>query len=245
MTLPLKVQVPQFGAVLRPQVLAHRDDGVGRSRPMLLWRFPPRSRSISTAVVGGGLLTDCRWVLNAEIDHNYSRDPYPHLMDIAAEHQLPTGLGAALMTAALVSRVTYGHDRGAEAAVTVGLTHPTWAADNRHPSSASDESSPSAGTINIVCWLPEPHTDAALVNAIVTITEAKTQALLEAGVPGTGTATDAIVIVAPQQQATSPHCYGGPRSTWGERLARATYTAVTSGVAASYGPNRQQMPGDK
>ena len=69
--------------------------------------------------------------------------------------------------------------------------------------------------------------DAALANALVTATEAKAQALFEAGVPGTGTASDAVAVCCPPG-GTEP--YGGPRSTWGARLARAVHAAVEGGT---------------
>ena len=78
-----------------------------------------------------------------------------------------------------------------------------------------------------MCWVPAPLADAALVNAVVTATEAKAQALLEAGVPGTGTASDAIVVCCPPG---GTEAYGGPRSAWGARLARAVHGAVPPGV---------------
>jgi adenosylcobinamide amidohydrolase len=71
-----------------------------------------------------------------------------------------------------------------------------------------------------------PLTDAALVNAVMTLTEAKTQAVLDAGFPGTGTATDSVCVAVPLGEGEA---FAGPRSTWGARLARATYEAVLAG----------------
>ncbi|MFD0904727.1 adenosylcobinamide amidohydrolase, partial [Actinomadura sediminis] len=88
------------------------------------------------------------------------------------------------------------------------------------------------GTINILAVLPVPLTDGALVNAVVTVTEAKTQALLEAGFPCTGTASDAVCVAVPE--AGTPEPFAGPRSVWGARLARAVHRAVRAG-ALDYG----------
>jgi adenosylcobinamide amidohydrolase len=87
------------------------------------------------------------------------------------------------------------------------------------------------GTINIVAFLPVPLADAALVNGVMTATEAKVQALVDCGLAATGTATDAVVLTCPVPipgEAVEP--YGGPRSTWGARLARAVYAAVEQGA---------------
>ena len=73
-----------------------------------------------------------------------------------------------------------------------------------------------------------PLRDAACVNAVMTATEAKTQAVLEAGFRATGTATDAICVAAPA--AGEPEDFAGPRSLWGARIARAVHAAVHAGA---------------
>jgi adenosylcobinamide amidohydrolase len=105
------------------------------------------------------------------------------------------------------------------------VSAPTWAAA---PEGAWSRWAP--GTINLVCWLPVPLSDAALVNAIATATEAKAQALYETGVPGTGTASDAVAVCC---LPGSSEPYAGPRSTWGARLARAVHAAVKRSLEAS------------
>lgn len=128
-----------------------------------------------------------------------------------------------MFTAADVERVQRGADGGVVVEATVGLTHPIWAADADDPVAATVP-----GTINIVAQLPVRLSEAALLNALCTATEAKTQALLSAGVPGTGTASDAVTVVCPAHGPVEP--FGGPRSVWGARLARAVFAAVRAGA---------------
>jgi adenosylcobinamide hydrolase len=199
-----------------PSVAGHSDDGAGAARPVLVWRFADPVRCISSGVFGGGL-GDRSWLVNAEVDDAYHLAPAAHLRRIGAELGL-AGAGVGLLTAAPVRRFRTGDDAGAECVATVGLSVPTWAAA---PDGASSAWRP--GTINLVCWVPAPLDDAALVNTVITATEAKTQALVEAGVPGTGTASDAVVVCCPPGGG---EVYGGPRSTWGARLARAVHAAV-------------------
>jgi len=100
------------------------------------------------------------------------------------------------------------------------------------------------GTINIVAFMPRPLTDGALVNLVATATEAKTQALLDLGVPGTGTATDAVCIACPpvaDELGPDVELFGGPRSMTGAALARAVHEAVSIGTAACLARPR---PGD-
>jgi len=66
------------------------------------------------------------------------------------------------------------------------------------------------------------------VNAVSTAAEAKAQALWDAGLEATGTATDAVCIACPEDGRL--HTFGGPRSIWGSRLARAVHVAVAAGA---------------
>lgn len=207
---------------LDPERAVHADDGAGSERPVLVWRAAEPFRCASSAALGGGL-GDRSWVLNAEVALAYHHDdPAAHLAAIATELGLPASAGTGLMTAAPVLDVVVRDDGGAGCAATVGVSTPTWAAA---PDGTWSRWAP--GTVNLVCTVPVPLADAALVNAVVTVTEAKSQALLDAGIPGTGTASDAVVVCCPPGGA---ELYGGPRSTWGARLARAVHAAVAAGT---------------
>jgi adenosylcobinamide hydrolase len=198
-----------------------RQEG-GRSLPVLVWRAPAPVRVVATAPHGGGIGVR-RWVVNAQVPQSYGRrDPDHHLARLGVSLGLP-GRGVGMLTAADVRTVSTCTDAGVEVSATVGLGHPTWAA-------APDVSQPVSlvGTINLVVLLPEALSDAALVNAVATATEAKSQALWEAGVDGTGTATDAVCIACPQEGPA--HAFGGPRSVWGARVARAVHAAVLGGL---------------
>lgn len=217
------------------EIASHSDDGDGHSRPVLLRRLSRSMRAISSAALGGGLGI-CDWVINAEVSRDYHRsDPQQHLAEISAQLGLPDGRGVGLMTAADVRAMTSCTQEGVRCDATVGLSFPTWAC------APQDEPLPEQrwkrhqygwqpGTINLVCWLPVALCDAALVNTVITATEAKTQALLDAAVPGTGTASDAIVVCCPQPTTHSSVSYGGPRSLIGASLARAVYGAVAAGT---------------
>ncbi|MEU4090403.1 adenosylcobinamide amidohydrolase [Streptomyces aureus] len=193
----------------------------------LFWRAGAGWRMVSSAVLGGGI-GERAWVLNAQVSHGYRRtDPGAHLAELARTAGAE-GPGVGLMTAADVTRYAVGHDSGAEALATAGLGVRGWAA-------APAESGPrpvAPGTINIVAAVPVPLSDAALVNAVATATEAKVQALLEAGYDCSGTPTDAVCVAAripgPGEEA---HAFAGPRSLWGSRLARAVHAAVRGAAA--------------
>ncbi|MEV0008306.1 adenosylcobinamide amidohydrolase [Streptomyces sp. NPDC047973] len=188
----------------------------GASLHHLVWRLGPGWRVCSSAVLGGGIGAR-GWILNAQVPGGYPRlDPDRHLAEIAAAESLD-GPGAGLMTAADVTDRTVAEDGGATATVTSGLGVRGWAAA---PAEGSDAALP-PGTVNIVVVLPVPLSDAALVNAVATATEAKVQALLEAGMDCSGTPTDAVCVAAPDPAGLPGESFAGPRSRWGARLARA------------------------
>ena len=206
----------------------HGQDGV--LLPVALWCPGPGYRMISSGVVGGGIGLR-EWVLNAQVPAGYARmDPAAHVAELAAGLGLESN-GVGLLTAARVSDLVQCEDEGVYAAATVGLRVPVWAAV---PSGSADREMVPAwrpGTINILVSVPVPLSDAAYVNAVMTATEAKTQALLGAGFRASGTASDAICVAAPT--AGEPEDFAGPRSLWGARIARAVHSAVHAG-AASY-----------
>lgn len=168
----------------------------GQSFPYLVWRLPGPRLTLSSASLGGGLgLRD--WVLNATVHHNYSRDdPAVHLQSLATNASL-AGSGVGLMTAVWVDSYTSAREDGVSAWVTTGVDHALWAAapsPNWHQSPATPATN-KVGTINIVVNVETTLDPGALVNLASTVTEAKVQALFEAGHEGTGTATDAFCIM--------------------------------------------------
>ena len=201
-----------------------RQEG-GRPFPVLVWRAARPLRMVASAPHGGGLGVR-RWIVNAQVPAGYGRrDPDHHLTRLGVSLGL-RGSGVGMLTAADVRAVSGAVDAGVEVSATVGLGHPTWAA-------APDAVRPVSlvGTVNLVVVLPERLSDAALVNAVATATEAKAQALWDAGVEATGTATDAVCVACPEDARR--HAFGGPRSIWGSRLARAVHAAVSAGLRGS------------
>ncbi|MGD9752915.1 MAG: adenosylcobinamide amidohydrolase [Acidimicrobiia bacterium] len=208
----------------------------GASLSMLWWRAPEPLRAVSTALVGGGIGT-IGWYLNAQVHADYARtDPDDHLAALARGCGL-TGPGVGMLTAVDVTTVERAEEDGVHVLATVGLGWPTWAA-------AADGQAtvgvPPPGTINLFVAVPAPLGDAALVNLVATATEAKVQALQEADVQGTGTASDAVCVACPAPTGGSAdHAdhtgrFGGPRSHWGARVARAVHRAVSRGAAADW-----------
>jgi adenosylcobinamide hydrolase len=200
----------------------------GRDVPVLLWRPAEPVLAISSAVLGGGI-GSCAWVVNASVPMSYDRDdPADHLREITAGLGLH-GPGVGLLTGVDVADVVAAADDGVRLWATVGLGAPIQAAAPRAPAMPQH-----AGTVNVIAWVPQRLSPGALVNAVATITEAKTQAIRELGLAATGTATDAVCVLCPPDGPVA--AYAGPRSAWGAPLARATRRAVLDGGVADLRP---------
>jgi len=194
----------------------------------LLATLPAPHRCLSSAVLGGGLTTARHW-LNLQVAHDYARtDPDAHLIEVAAANGLDPAEVVGMLTAADV-RAGVQRDRGAASAVaTVGIGQPLAAAGRR------PRPLPRVGTINLLVVVRQALSDAALVTAVQTATEAKAQALADAGVralnhhgPATGTATDAICVATPPGGEVA---FAGPATAVGAAIAHAVHGAVLSGA---------------
>lgn len=204
-----------IAAVSHPPAASH--SGV------LVWQWPEPRRVLSSAPVGGGLCS-ASWLLNIGVPLDYRRtDLDAHASEVAGSLSLG-GDGVALLTAAQVARMERCEVAGVTADVTVGIAKPTWAAD---PAGGWSDWMP--GTVNVVVQVPYALRDSAAVNAVITATEAKTQAFFEAGVPGTGTASDAIALVW-SESARERVAFAGPRSEVGAKIAQAVHGAVSAGI---------------
>lgn len=219
---------------------------------VLRWQLPPGWQAVSSAVVGGGL-SQPSWVLNVGVDQEFDRHDLPTWADEVSAALRLSGAGVTLLTAADVAQVEYAQIDGVQVWATVGVTRPTWPVRPEMPplkEGASQDAitadAITAGTINIVACLPVPLTQSALVQAVGTITEAKAQALVQAGVPGTGTASDALAVLSPPvgaaaQPAEIVH-FAGVRSQWGQVLAAAVHQVVNAGLAAHPWPSPDVDP---
>ncbi|WP_433870038.1 adenosylcobinamide amidohydrolase [Saccharopolyspora sp. CA-218241] len=192
-----------------------------QGRPVLVWRCERPWLAVSSASFGGGIGLR-HWVFNCTVVDDYDRpDPPAHIAELAAELGLAHD-GIGLLTAVDVRHEVTAVDSGVRASVTTGVGQPVWAA------APQQEEVRTPGTINAVCWSPVRLGEAALVNAIATVAEAKAQALAEAGVDGTGTVTDATAVLCPADGDPEP--YGGPRSRIGAALARAVHAGISAGL---------------
>ena len=185
---------------------------------------------VSSATVGGGF-TQARSIMNLHVKRDFPHERLDaQLAGFARGRGLPEPW-VGLFTGAWTARARVGEEMAGGISVmavaTVGLSNLI----------AAGVSAPAGGiisTINTVVIVDAVVEPAALVNAIITVTEVKTAALTASGrrcadgTPATGTSTDAVVIAA---TGRGPHCrFAGPVSELGWVIARAARTALNTGV---------------
>ncbi len=185
---------------------------------------------VSSAVLGGGRAR-VRAALTLRVPPDYaSRTPAADLAAAACEMGLDEPV-VGLLTAAPVDRpgVAVRRARGlaVAAVVTAGLGN-AWTAGSGAPAAWHP------GTINAVVVLDALLSPGALVNAVITVTEAKAALLSRLGIrgptgePATGTTTDAVVVAATGRGESLP--FGGPGTLVGWLAARAVRAALAAAL---------------
>jgi adenosylcobinamide hydrolase len=207
----------------------------------LLWKSDRLLRTLNSSPWGGGFgFHSC--LVNRQVGTDYHQeDPIEEMNHFLLREGLRPEETAGMLTAAMVKDVgvstqswedTKKTEHGSLqvcAYVTVGLSNKA-RAGNVQPAASLYP-----GTINIVVLINGTLTDAAMVNSVITSTEAKTAALADLGVmvdsagisrPATGTSTDAVLIATTERG--SFHRYAGTATQLGYCIGRAVYEAVTA-----------------
>lgn len=183
--------------------------------------------ALSSAIVGGDLRA-ARHIVNMHVPKGYDcARPEDDLATFAARLGIVEPF-VGMMTAARThnARVAAETHDGitAVAIVTAGLS-------NLVAAGVSSLAPVSVGTINTILLLDATLTPAAMVNAVITATEAKTLTLVEhnartpEGHLSSGTSTDAIVVACTGRGA--PLRYAGPATVVGWLIARTVQRALS------------------
>lgn len=197
---------------------------------------------LSSCVLNGGL-TEVSHLLNLKVPRVFSgsESPAQTLQNYAAALGCKGGV-AGMMTAASMDsfRLYEALVEGVEIVVlvTCGLENARRvgdAAEYRSMVSAPEQ----AGTINIMVLTSATMTDAAMVEAVQMVTEAKTATLVQAGIlspvsglVATGTGTDAVAVVSARiAGGCAPQVsFCGKHVLFGEVLGQLVLDAVTDSI---------------
>ncbi|WP_047150420.1 adenosylcobinamide amidohydrolase [Aneurinibacillus tyrosinisolvens] len=190
----------------------------------------------SNALWQGGMATASHFV-NWKVPLNYrSEDPADMMHSQVAAWGYPPDETVGLQTAAKITHASIAEDVGDKfrmiCCATAGTRNGARAGRQRETFSAYR-----CGTINVFLLLDANMTPSAMVNGIVTATEAKTAALQdlnireESGELATGTTTDAVVLAVSQRQEYGvPHQFAGAATTIGNAIGRLVYETVYEAV---------------
>jgi iron complex transport system ATP-binding protein len=185
---------------------------------------------LSSAVVGGGLAR-VRYLLNRHVHHDYHcLDPAADLIAFARRQGIIEAF-VGLMTAVLLHKARTVTLRAATLTVAAVVTAGT---SNATAPGLSPPAMPEAGTINMVLLIDACLTPAAMVHAIITATEVKTQVLMAHGVrtpegdAATGTSTDAMAVAC--TESGTPLVYAGPVTLVGWLIGRCVRRALEAAM---------------
>jgi adenosylcobinamide hydrolase len=190
---------------------------------------------LSSAVVGGGF-DSTHEILNVHVSDAYDgRRPQEDLAAVAAElgvRQPFVGLMTAAYTEYARCAVERLGDLVVAAVVSVGLSN-TSSAGVTPPivtGPAGSAGPPGPGTINVILLVDGALTPAAMVNVVITATEAKTMTLAEwdvrtpEGDKASGTSTDTVVVACTGRGQELD--YAGPATPVGWLAARCVRAAM-------------------
>ena len=201
-------------------------------------RLSERMEVLSSAVLNGGHnVTDTLFIM--QVSHGYnSSDHMGDILHVRKKYDLPED-SVGFMTAAEVKylfSVSENEHEGVTvfAAATAGLSNHVVAGElldnweERFRISQERYKILIGGTINIIGVSPFPLTDAAKINLMIPLTEAKSAAMASLGYKETGTTSDAMAIVSPIGEPRVN--YSGTGTPLGIAMARAVKDAVVSNL---------------
>ncbi len=208
----------------------------------LVARLPGAHDMLSWAVVGGGRrrAETVAWhqVFNRELSPD--TDPRALLRERLRGAGIPDAVGlltsASLEAYTDVARECDG--TSARCVATVGLGNALRAGDP--PGVGSTIAAAKVGTINLLVRVSAPLAEEALAETLALAAEARTLAVLEAGVlslrsglPATGTGTDCVVVAAPlAEPGGEPLAYAGKHTAVGHLVGAVVEEAVRTGIEA-------------
>ncbi|ANE48808.1 hypothetical protein SY83_08810 [Paenibacillus swuensis] len=203
----------------------------------MLFKAPFTMDVVSSAPFGGGRRT-ADHLINWKVPLSYDcSDPEAMMRRQLVFWGYPSERCVGLQTAAHLTHASFAEEEGDGYKLLVCSTAGT---SNGARAGVARTTFPAyrAGTINTFILLEGRLSDAAMINAVITATEAKTAALQELnildrenGLQATGTTTDAIAVAVTQTGPSElTHQYAGVATTWGNAVGRLVYATVHEAV---------------
>ena len=237
----------------QPEKLSFPGATLQRGENYYLVGLEPPAQFLSSAPLGEGLVT-ASWILSRQLSpsaylggpESFLQEPGSYLRLLASQLGVPDDDGMVGLLTSVDHRdlqVTSLSESGitVTSLATVGVDHGSSSRDkdigvHGEPSTAEAQPLIRPGTINLVTLVDAGLSAGALVRASTVATEAKTLAMVEAGLKtrqghiATGTATDTTVV---GHSGRGEHFrYAGSATLVGWLIGRAVYQSVTLGLAA-------------
>jgi len=200
-------------------------------------------QTVSSAIHLGGF-QHASHIVNWKVPLDYSGDrPADDIVRQLRAWSCEPLRTVGLMTAAKLTHASITEHRGDRfnmlCCTTLGTRNAARAGQAREVFSAYE-----AGTINTIVLIDGQLTEAAMVNAIITATEAKSAALQQLGIVehdtgeiATGTTTDAVVIgVSQRPEWNAIHAYAGAATSIGCAIGEAVYATVLEAGRTQHEP---------
>jgi adenosylcobinamide amidohydrolase len=188
--------------------------------------------TVSTSFFGGGFRR-VHHILNAHVAKDYCSDnPAADLRAIAARSGVSTPF-VGLMTAVPLRKARFVSAEAGDLRVGVLVTA---GVGNATSAGISLPCQPRPGTINTIVLLDAKLSRPAMLNAIITVTEAKSAVLSEMGIctadglAATGTSTDTVTVAMTGLGAT--RAYAGPVTVLGWLIAKTVRQALRESLMA-------------
>ena len=193
---------------------------------------------ISSAVLRGGIV-QAKHIVNLKVPkHLTSSEPPETTLSKYCADANWKGISVGMMTAASMNSFRMSKETVQDidliVLVTSGLSNARRVGDRAEYRKMTAQSE-KAGTINIIVITSAILTDAAMVEALLIVTEAKSAALQESGIMSpvsnkiaTGTGTDSVAVVGGHGPETVSYC--GKHVLFGEILGRMVIKTVASSI---------------
>ncbi|RLI76081.1 adenosylcobinamide kinase [Archaeoglobales archaeon] len=159
--------------------------------------------AISSGLLGGWRRVD--YLFNHTVNDFDLDNPVEYLEKVANKHGLKNYFG--LLTSVPMDKLAIKRVDDVTVFVTAGVKNPN----------------ERIGTINTIIVVDAEMSGGAMVNAVITATEAKAKALIELGYDFTGTNTDAVIVA---MCGGKYYEYAGPMSELGQKIWLAVSGAV-------------------
>ena len=199
-------------------------------------RLPERMRTLSSTILNGGLgSTDSVLMLQVSLHYDHA-DPVEDMRSMVKKLDLPADtvcfMTAAELDKAFCAREVEHNGSRALALLSAGISNAIRAGESSREGTVPHRQ---VGTINIMVITDRSLDDCGLVNAVMTVTEAKAAALQDHHIPGTGTTSDAVLVACPLD---GERClWSGSSSEHGIAMSMAVREGLGESIARWKGVN--------